>query len=104
MRRYPWEEPAMADSDSGLFGTPRSRRDLLRTAGVVAFGAAMARACAKEEGAPAPGDNPGEAPKETFNDPRTKLSGDLKILLWSHFVPSHDTWFDKFVKDWGAKV
>src|SRR6266498_2860566 len=94
----------MADSVSGLFGTPHSRRDLLRTAGVVALGAAVASACAKEESAPKPGSKPGEAPKETFSEPRTKLSGDLKILLWSHFVPSHDTWFDKFVKDWGAKV
>jgi len=33
-----------------------------------------------------------------------KISGELTILLWSHFVPSHDTWFDKFVSDWGQKV
>jgi multiple sugar transport system substrate-binding protein len=95
----------MADSVSELFGTARSRRDFLRTTGVVALGAAVASACAKEEKGPAePGSKPGEAPRETFSEPRTKLSGDLKILLWSHFVPSHDKWFDKFVKDWGAKV
>ena len=88
----------MADSVSGLFGTPRSRRDFLRTTGVVALGAAAASACSKEESPVAPSSSPGEAPKETFTEPRTKLSGDLKILLWSHFVPSHDTWFDKFVK------
>ncbi|MDN5859373.1 MAG: extracellular solute-binding protein, partial [Pseudonocardia sp.] len=23
---------------------------------------------------------------------------------WSHFVPSHDTWFDKFVQEWGKQV
>jgi ABC-type glycerol-3-phosphate transport system substrate-binding protein len=27
----------------------------------------------------------------------------LKILQWSHFVPSYDKWFDPFAKDWGAK-
>jgi multiple sugar transport system substrate-binding protein len=55
-------------------------------------------------GGPAgPAGNPNEAPKETFTDPSKKLSGDLKILLWSHFVPSHDTWFDKFAKDWGRE-
>ncbi len=25
----------------------------------------------------------------------------LKILQWSHFVPSYDTWFDQFAKEWG---
>jgi ABC-type glycerol-3-phosphate transport system substrate-binding protein len=83
-----------------------TRRDVFRTAGLAAL-AVSAAACASEEGgggppgAAAPGT---EAPKETFADPRSKLSGDLKILLWSHFVPSHDTWFDKFAKDWGSKV
>ena len=28
----------------------------------------------------------------------------LRILQWSHFVPAYDVWFDKFVKDWGAKT
>ncbi len=40
----------------------------------------------------------------TFTEPSTKLSGELSILLWSHFVPSTDTWFDKMAKDWGDKV
>jgi multiple sugar transport system substrate-binding protein len=26
---------------------------------------------------------------------------ELKIIQWSHFVPSYDKWFDQFVKDWG---
>jgi ABC-type glycerol-3-phosphate transport system substrate-binding protein len=37
-------------------------------------------------------------------EPTRRLSGDLKILLWSHFVPQHDTWFDPFAKGWGAQV
>jgi multiple sugar transport system substrate-binding protein len=28
---------------------------------------------------------------------------ELKIVLWSHFVPAYDKWYDQFVKDWGAK-
>jgi multiple sugar transport system substrate-binding protein len=81
----------------------------LRTTGALALGAALAgplAACAKEEGGGAPGPTAaaGGAPKETFTEPSKKLSGDLTILLWSHFVPSHDTWFDKFAKDWGGKV
>jgi multiple sugar transport system substrate-binding protein len=40
----------------------------------------------------------------TLVQPATKLSGDLKILQWSHFVPRHDTWIDPFAKDWGGQV
>jgi len=40
----------------------------------------------------------------SFIEPSSKLSGDLRILMWSHFVPSHDDWFDPFVKEWGEKV
>src|SRR5919201_3396177 len=28
---------------------------------------------------------------------------ELKIVLWSHFVPAYDKWYDQFVQDWGAK-
>src|SRR5918992_1501241 len=45
----------------------------------------------------------GGAPEVKFNEPSSKLSGDLKILLWSHFVPRHDKWFDAFARDWGEK-
>jgi ABC-type glycerol-3-phosphate transport system substrate-binding protein len=32
----------------------------------------------------------------------TDVSGtSLKILLWSHFVPLHDVWYDQFVTEWG---
>jgi len=44
------------------------------------------------------------APDEVFSEPSTSLSGDLSILLWSHFVPQHDSWFDPFVKAWGEQV
>ncbi len=37
-------------------------------------------------------------------EPAKKLSGDLKLLVWSHFVPQHDTWFDPFAKSWGTQV
>ena len=40
----------------------------------------------------------------TLLQPTTKLSGDLKILQWSHFVPRHDEWFDPFAADWGRQV
>ena len=27
----------------------------------------------------------------------------IKILLWSHFVPQYDSWFDPWAKSWGTK-
>jgi multiple sugar transport system substrate-binding protein len=42
--------------------------------------------------------------KTSFVEPSAKLSGDLKILMWSHFVPKHDAWFDPFARDWGRRV
>jgi multiple sugar transport system substrate-binding protein len=44
------------------------------------------------------------APEVNFVEPTQALSGSLNILLWSHFVPAHDTWFDPFVKEWGDMV
>src|SRR5439155_1718138 len=32
---------------------------------------------------------------------RPKISGDLKILQWSHFVPDFDTYLDGWAKKWG---
>src|SRR4029453_5362391 len=64
-------------------------RQFLRAVGVAGMGAAMA-ACASEPGGGGPGggqEAAGQAPSVSFTEPRTKLSGDLKILLWSHFVP-----------------
>ena len=97
----------MADSGSRPrpLWTP-DRRQFLRVMGVAGMGAAMA-ACSSEPGGGGPGagqEATGAAPSTIFTEPPSKLSGDLKILLWSHFVPSHDQWFDPFAKDWGKKV
>lgn len=85
---------------------PLTRRQLLRMAGTSALGATIA-ACAPESDAE-PGASPiGSAnavPTPTFTEPQKKLSGELKILLWNHFVPNHDIWFDKFVEEWGKQV
>jgi ABC-type glycerol-3-phosphate transport system substrate-binding protein len=97
----------MADSGSrsGSLWTP-DRRQFLRVVGVAGLGAAVA-ACTSEPGGGGPGagqEATGQAPATTFTEPSAKLSGDLKILLWSHFVPSHDDWFAPFAQDWGKKV
>jgi multiple sugar transport system substrate-binding protein len=48
---------------------------------------------------------PRAAPLPTFRRmarPSQQLSGDLRILQWSHFVPRYDQWFDPFAQEWGA--
>jgi ABC-type glycerol-3-phosphate transport system substrate-binding protein len=83
--------------------TPHSRRYFLRTMGLTALGVTAAAACASEE-EPAGQTPSSPAPSETFSEPASKLSGNLKILMWSHFVPAADKWFDPFAKEWGQKV
>ncbi len=68
-----------------------------------AAGAVLLAGCGGEN-KPAQQAPTGGAPSIEFTDPSTKVSGDLKILMWSHFVPKHDKWFDPFAKDWGKKV
>jgi multiple sugar transport system substrate-binding protein len=46
----------------------------------------------------------GGEPEEVFNEPASALSGSLRILLWSHFVPSADEWFDPFAQRWGEQA
>ena len=82
---------------------PWTRREFLQITGLAFAGAALA-SCASEPEGPTGGGSPGAEPSPTFAEPATKLSGTLSILLWSHFVPSHDTWFDKFATDWGKQV
>jgi multiple sugar transport system substrate-binding protein len=40
---------------------------------------------------------------EVFSAPSQQLSGELRILQWSHFVPNHDVWFDAFARNWGEE-
>lgn len=84
---------------------PWNRREFLGASGLAALAAALA-GCASEPGGSPGGSTPpaGSEPSPTFQAPSTKLTGSLSLLLWSHFVPTADTWFDKFAKDWGAKV
>jgi ABC-type glycerol-3-phosphate transport system substrate-binding protein len=81
------------------------RRRFLQAAGLLAAGGAAAGCGGGDSGAGRPAAPPtGAAPSGTFTEPRSPLSGALSILMWSHFVPAHDTWFDPWVKDWGSRV
>lgn len=79
------------------------RRRFMQASGLVALGGALAACGGAESGGPPPGPTQ-PAPTGTFTQPNTKLSGALSILMWSHFVPAHDAWFDPWIKDWGSKV
>ncbi|HEX2031597.1 MAG TPA: extracellular solute-binding protein [Actinomycetota bacterium] len=77
-----------------------SRREFLRASGLTL----VAVACGGGGGgAPRPREQEG-APQVEFLEPSAQLSGELSILLWSHFVPRHDEWFDDFAQQWGENV
>jgi multiple sugar transport system substrate-binding protein len=67
-----------------------SRRNVLKGAGATAAGLAVSGRW-----------KDGYAAVQT---PTTRnIQGtELKILLWQHFVPVHDEWFDGFVTEWGV--
>ncbi len=72
-----------------VWGTGISRRTLLKGTGAAALAAAIGPQL--------------KARATTFQTPTVNISGtELKILQWSHFVPTYDTWFDNFVKEWGT--
>jgi multiple sugar transport system substrate-binding protein len=81
-----------------------TRREMLYLSGATLLAAACGNGASTTTGAPTGTTSATGAPAVSFLDPREPLSGELKILLWSHFVPAHDTWFDPFVKEWGDMV
>lgn len=85
-------------------GPGMSRRQFIQAAAAMAVLAACGRN-GDDAGRPqGVGEAAGAPTVTTFQEPASKLSGALSILLWSHFVPSHDQWFDPFAKEWGTKV
>lgn len=84
-----------------------SRRSLLQAGGLAALAAACGPGDQDGAGTGENGDGNGDEtgqPEEVFTEPSESLSGELSILLWSHFVPSHDEWFDDWAKEWGERV
>ncbi|TQM14614.1 ABC transporter substrate-binding protein [Pseudonocardia kunmingensis] len=80
------------------------RRRFLQATGLAALGGTLA-ACASDDGIGGAAPEPTQpAPTGTFTEPSAPLSGALSILMWSHFVPAHDTWFDPWVQEWGSRV
>jgi multiple sugar transport system substrate-binding protein len=85
-----------------------TRRGFLQGIAASALAPPLLSACGGDEEASSPTTARPEdvgAPASTIlEDPASALSGDLRILMWSHFVPSHDEWFDGFARDWGQEV
>ena len=81
---------------------PATRRGFLRAAGLGLGAAALLQACGgdddKQESKEAPAS--GASPAAGAATP-AKLGGRMTMILWSHFVPAYDEWFDKMATDWG---
>lgn len=86
---------AGSPSSAGTSPALPSRRDFLKTAGtagvVLGSGSALLTACSTAAGVG------GGATSSSSS------KGTIKILLWSHFVPRYDTWFDPWAKKWGQQ-
>lgn len=76
-----------------------SRRTLLKGAAAAAAAPVLASCIgAQSTSSPTPA-----ASGSTAASGSPKLSGNLNILQWSHFVPDFDTYLDKWAADWGSK-
>ena len=84
-------------------GTQRKlgRRTLLKGAAAAAA-VPIAAACIGNTGTSATSAPAASAAGSGTAAPK-KLSGNLNILQWSHFVPDFDTYLDKWAAEWGAK-
>ncbi|WP_432989704.1 ABC transporter substrate-binding protein [Dactylosporangium sp. CA-233914] len=87
---------------SYLLSARLSRRRIVGGAAVA--GVALAAGCAHEEDDAFGAGVLAGGPAEQFTPPTVNLSGALRILAWSHFVPTYDRWFDGFVHRWAAQV
>jgi ABC-type glycerol-3-phosphate transport system substrate-binding protein len=85
-----------------------TRRGFLQGAAAAAVVPPWLAACGgdEEESTPttAAPEDVGAPSTTVLEEPASALSGDLRILMWSHFVPAHDQWFDGFARDWGQAV
>jgi multiple sugar transport system substrate-binding protein len=85
-----------------------TRRGFLQGVAAAAVAPPLLAACGgdEEEATPttAAPEDVGAPDTTELVDPASTLSGDLRILMWSHFVPSHDEWFNAFARDWGQAV
>src|SRR5919198_368276 len=90
------------------------RRFVKLTGGLVIGGAAPALLAPPPAPAPPAGASPVPSPAAAASPaaspaaaaptgplPTAKQGASLKILLWSHFVPAYDDWFDNYAKQWG---
>ncbi|MEA2527300.1 MAG: multiple sugar transport system substrate-binding protein [Thermomicrobiales bacterium] len=68
-----------------------NRRSMLKATGGATLGAALTRGDLLRI----------EAAAQEATPTRNIAGTELKILQWSHFVPSYDEWFDAFAKAWG---
>jgi ABC-type glycerol-3-phosphate transport system substrate-binding protein len=85
--------------------TEFDRRRFLQATGLAALGGTLAACGGGGEDPPGGVVEPTRAaPEGTFTEPATPLSGALSILMWSHFIPAHDTWFDPWAREWGSRV
>jgi hypothetical protein len=86
------DNPARASTQAAS-SVSTSRRDFLKACGVAgllvgAAGSTLITAC---------------GPATGVGGKSSTGKSEIKILLWSHFVPKYDSWFDPWVMTWGQQ-
>jgi ABC-type glycerol-3-phosphate transport system substrate-binding protein len=86
------DDAGRATSQAAPFPESSSRRDFLKKSGAAGLllgtGSGLLTACGGATG---------------VGGGSSKTKGTIKILMWSHFVPRYDTWFDAWAKNWGQQ-
>src|SRR2546423_13885695 len=77
-----------------------NRRTLLKGAAATAAVPVLA-SCVGQQAGSSPSPAASGATGASGVGTRPKLSGNLNILQWSHFVPDFDTYLDGWAKKWG---
>src|SRR5579883_908091 len=97
-------DPEPASATPGAADTRVDRRLLLKGlgAGLAAAGLApLLAACSSSNNAKVTKVPVGAAPAGGTPSISVSKGASLSILMWNHFVPAFDQYFDKYAKDWG---
>lgn len=102
-------DPAVAAAPpaepEGEAGATIGRRLLLKGLGAGLAGLGLApllAACSSSNNAKVTKAPVGAAPANGTPAISVSKGASLSILMWNHFVPAFDTYFDKYAKDWGS--
>jgi multiple sugar transport system substrate-binding protein len=97
--------PAASTAATAAATTAATKAPAATTASGSAAAGGSATTAAGSAAAPATGGSAATTgdPNAKYAGPVIEKGGTLKLLMWAHFVPAFDDYFDKWAADWGTK-